>query len=506
MKSPTLLVVGLLVTFLFSPIPEGSAELLHWSTYSSGQASISAKTSPTDEEAASNRSMADIAGTWEGTLEFGGTKLRLVFHIKKISEDSLTATMDSPDQSAMGIKTSAVRYDGKNLTIEVASIMGTFEGEIKSNDSIEGVWKQSGFELTLNLKRAGRESIINRPQEPERPFPYREEEVVIENKEQGIKLSGTLTIPRGNPPFPAVILISGSGPEDRDETVFGHKPFLVLSDYLTRRGIAVLRMDDRGVGGSTGSVWESTSEDLATDVIAEFDYLRTRKEIQPDKIGLIGHSEGGLIAPMVAGRVKDIAFIVLLAGPGIRGNRLILKQIELIGKAEGLSPEKVKENLTLQKSIFEILLEDGDREETKRKVAEILSRSYSKLSDKEKSSAPDSASLIDQNLKKLFNPWFLYFISYDPAPALKKVKCPVLALIGEKDLQVPAEENLKAIEEALTEGGNSDFTVKKVQGVNHLFQRAETGAVSEYSRIEETISPDVLKLVTNWIHEHTKDR
>jgi len=505
MKFLTLLVVGLSITFLFSPIPEGSAEPSHGFTSLSGQTSTSATTSATGEEAASNRSMPDITGTWEGTLEFGGAKLRIVFHIKKISEDSLTATMDSPDQSAMGIKTSAVRYDWKNLTIEVASIMGTFEGEIKSNNSIEGVWKQSGFELELNLKRTDRESTINRPQEPERPFPYREEEVVIENKEQEITLAGTLTIPAGNPPFPAVILISGSGPEDRDETVFGHRPFLVLSDYLTRRGIAVLRVDDRGVGGSSGSVWESTSEDLATDVIAEFNYLRTRKEIHPDKIGLIGHSEGGLIAPMVAGKVKDVAFIVLLAGPGIRGDRLILKQIELIGRAEGLSPEKVKENLALQKSIFKILLEDGDREEAKRKVAEILGRSYSKLSDMEKSSAPDSSTLIDQNLKKLFNPWFLYFISYDPAPALRNVKCPVLALIGEKDLQVPAEENLKAIEEALAEGGNSDFTVKKVEGVNHLFQRAETGAVSEYSKIQETISPDVLKLVASWILEHTKN-
>ena len=266
----------------------------------------------------------DIEGTWMGNLKVpGGLELRIVFNISTNPDGSLKASMDSPDQGVSGIPVESVSYKDGNLNLDVKSIGGSFEGIYKENNkTIEGEWKQAGSAFPLVLNRIEKAPDIHRKQDPIKPYPYTEEEVVYENKEAGIKLAGTLTLPQSGGPFPAVILITGSGPQNRNEEIMGHRPFLVLSDYLTRRGIAVLRVDDRGIGGSTGNFSQATTEDFAGDVLTGIEFLKNRKEIDPSRIGLIGHSEGGLIAPMVAVKSPDIAFIVLMAAPGVTGEEI----------------------------------------------------------------------------------------------------------------------------------------------------------------------------------------
>jgi len=441
-----------------------------------------------------------LTGVWEGKLKFQGAELRIVFRVSEKPDGSYSALLDSPDQGATGIPVDKVRFEDSTVVFEIPSIMGMYEGIVEKGFlAIKGTWKQSGFELPLDLERVDKVPTVSRPQLPGKPYPYNEEEVTYENGAAGIKLSGTLTYPKEGAPFPAVILISGSGPQDRDETVFGHKPFLVLADYLTRKGIAVLRVDDRGVGGSTGSLWESTSEDFAQDVLAGIEYLKTRKEIDNSRIGLIGHSEGGIIAPMVAARSSDVAFIVLMAGTGVRGEDLLYMQSRLIGRASGTDDEKLARNEELQRKLFRIVKTEGDLSVAEKRIRQTLEEAINGMSEEERSSIPDRDIYIDTQVKNLLSPWFRFFLIYDPLPALTNVRCPVLALGGDKDLQVPADVNLKAIEEALKKGGNNHVTVKKFEGLNHLFQSAETGTVSEYSTIEETISPVVLETIAAWI-------
>jgi pimeloyl-ACP methyl ester carboxylesterase len=308
-------------------------------------------------------------------------------------------------------------------------------------------------------------------------------------------------MPNGPGRFPALILISGSGPQDRDETIFQHKPFLLLADALTRRGVAVLRVDDRGVGGSTGSTSQSTSEDFAGDVLAGIAFLKSRPEIDSRKIGLAGHSEGGLIAPMVAARSNDVAFIVLLAGTGLPGDQIIILQQRLIGKVMGADEKSLDTQQDIQKQLDEIVKAEPDHDKMVKRLREALKKIWSKLSEQERKEAGDFEALLESQGKVLESPWYRFFLMFDPRPTLAKVRCPVLALNGEKDLQVPPKENLAEIEKALKRGGNMQVTVKELPGLNHLFQTCKTGAVSEYAAIEETMSPAALKVITDWVAE-----
>ena len=303
---------------------------------------------------------------------------------------------------------------------------------------------------------------------------------------------------------PAVILITGSGQQNRDEEIFGHRPFLVLSDNLTRQGIAVLRVDDRGIGGSTGNFSQATTEDFAGDVLAGVEFLKNRTEINPDQIGLIGHSEGGLIAPIVAVKSPDIAFIVLMAAPGLTGEEILYMQSDLIARAEGVSNETIAQNRALMNRMFSVVKEEENNTIAEEKLREILRAELANLSEEEKANLGYSEAAIDSQVKELSSPWMRFFLIYDPRPTLMRVKCPVLAISGEKDLQVPPKENLLAIDEALRAGGNKDYSVKELPGLNHLFQTAKTGSPSEYARIEETISPVALETIGNWISEHTQ--
>ncbi len=447
-----------------------------------------------------------VEGLWQGKLKVPGGELRIVFHINKAADGKLSATLDSPDQGARGIAVEECALSNGRLTLAAKSIGGGYEGTMKNDGTIEGTWKQSGSSLPLVLKRIEKVEEARRPQEPKKPYPYREEEVEFENSAGGFKLAGTLTEPETGGPFPAVVLITGSGPENRDEEVFGHKPFLVLADYVTRQGIAVLRYDDRGVGKSGGSSQTATTVDLATDAQAAFEYLKTRKEIDPKRIGLLGHSEGGVIAPIVANEAPDVAFVVLMAGTGLPGDSVLMLQSQLVAKAEGAADTTLAKSAVVQRALLNLAMSEPDTAVAAAKLRPLLKQAMTQLSPNDSQALSSSDQAVEQQVKQVLTPWFRYFLTYDPRPALRQLKVPVLAVVGSKDVQVAPEENLAAIEAALKEGSNKDYTVRELPGLNHLLQTANTGGVSEYTKIDETISPSALKVMGDWILAHTRTK
>ena len=431
----------------------------------------------------------NIVGDWQGTLKAGPTELRLALHVVKGDDGGFKATLDSIDQGANGIPVTTISLKDSNLIFTVAAVRGFYEGKVNPDGMIiDGTWSQKGASLPLVLKRVKNVAELKqrRPQNPVKPYPYREEDVAYKNDAAGITLAATLTIPPGKGPFPAVLLITGSGPQDRDESLMGHRPFLVLADYLTRRGIIVLRADDRGVGKSGGNLAEATTADFATDAEAGVAYLKTRPEADPRKIGLIGHSEGGVIAPMVAARNPGVAFIVMMAGTGVPGDEVIAAQGLLISQAGGMSREQAEKDATEEREILALVKQEKSDAVLEKKLRERLA-----------GKVPQAR--IGMQIKVMSAPWFRYFLAYDPAIALKQVACPVLAVNGEKDLQVPPKQNVPAIRNALEAAGNKHFEVEELPGLNHLFQTAKTGAPSEYGQIEETMSPMALERIARWV-------
>jgi len=441
----------------------------------------------------------DITGQWNGALTIQGTQLRLILHVTK-SADVYTSTLDSPDQGAKGIPVTSTTFADQVLKFEVVNLGIQYTGELKDN-IITGTFKQGAGSFPMNLSREiMAKKVVVRPQEPASPYPYYSEEVKFENKNEKIVLAGTLTLPKKEGNFPAVILITGSGPQNRNEELAGHKPFLVLSDYLTRNGIAVLRYDDRGTAESQGNFKTATTVDLASDVESAFAYLQTRKEINRKKIGLIGHSEGGVIAPIVAAKINDVSFIVLLAGTGIPGDQLLLLQGELIGKSYGLSDEKLQATKNLNKGAFDIVKNSTSPQMLETELTAYIRRNL----PPEKPAGISDDDLIKTQVTSLTTPWMQYFIKYDPSLILQKVKCPVLALNGSNDLQVPPKVNLAAIKEGLEKGGNKNVTVMEIPKLNHLFQESVTGSPLEYDKIEQTFSPIASKEILDWINQKIK--
>lgn len=433
---------------------------------------------------AAHAQTADPSGDWRGPLTVGAIHLRLGMHL------GATSTIDSPDQGAFGMP-AQMTTTGRHVTVAVPSIGAVFEGDVSADGAqLVGQWRQSGQDFPLTLER-GAYAALNRPQTPHAPFPYRAEEVGYDNAQRpGVHLAGTLTIPEGRGPFAAVLLITGSGAQDRNETLMGHQPFLVLADYLSRRGFAVLRVDDRGMGGSTGATPNDTTADFATDVEAGVAFLRTRHDIDPARISLIGHSEGGLIAPMVAARDPRIASIVLWAGPGVRGADVMMEQLRASMRASGAPDAAITTAMARQHAVMDALLTAPD--ETTAHTA--LDSVFASIGN-----PPPAAQL-----NMLTSPWFRAFVAYDPAPALRGLRMPVLALLGAKDVQVVATQNEPALRAALA--GDREASVVVLPGLNHLFQTAGTGAVSEYAQIDETISPDALKTMGDWLVAHDRGR
>lgn len=431
-----------------------------------------------------------MEGTWQGTLDTGAIKLRMGLHISKNGTGEFASKLDSIDQGAMGIPVKKTDVSGNTIHLEMSNMQATYDGTLSADGSeIAGKFKQ-GAALPLNFKRVDKIEAINRPQNPKPPFPYDAEDVIYENK-TGIKLAGTITKPRGDGPFPAAIMITGSGPQDRDETLLSHKPFWVIADYLTRRGFAILRVDDRGMGKSTGNSTRATMDDMAGDVLAGVEYLKGRKEIDAKQIGVIGHSEGGIVGPLAASRSSDIAFVVLLAGTGVTGEQVMLLQSEMVIRSGGGGQEMIAKNRALQEKIFSVLR------------ANLAEKDEKVLTEKLREAAGSDPAMAGQ-YAMVTAPEIRSFILLDPGEALRKLKVPVLALNGSKDVQVPPQQNLPAIVAALTAGGNGDVTAIELPGLNHLFQKCKTCSPAEYGTLEETFSTTALEIMGDWMVRHTR--
>jgi hypothetical protein len=441
---------------------------------------------------------------WKGTIEVPGQPLDFVVVFRATGEaGQYTATIDIPAQGAKGLALAEVSLTQAEIHFRIPPPADAVFETRRSDDgrTATGQMTQHGMTYALRMEQITEDEAKAvgppRPQTPRPPFPYTVREVTYENPVDGTKLAATLTIPEGPGPHPAVILITGSGAQDRDETIFGHKPFFVLADHLTRGGVAVLRVDDRGVGGSSGGDSQPTSKDFANDVVSGIKFLKGQPEIDPGRIGLIGHSEGGIIAPLVASRSKDVDCIVLLAGPGLPGEQILKLQQEAIVRAAGVPDDRCQELLRAQEALFELLRAEADEPAIRTALREYVRCQLGLLGTEP---APEQ---IQQGVKlgmaQFGSPWMRWFMRHDPREVLSRVKCPVLALIGSLDLQIPAKDNLPEIERTLRQANNPDVTVKQLPGLNHLFQEARTGLPAEYGLIEQTIAPAVLDEIATWL-------
>jgi uncharacterized protein len=455
-----------------------------------------------------------ITGNWEGTLTVQNTELPIIFHIKKDSTDKLTATFDSPKQQAYNLPCNDVMITGDSVILVMKMINGKYTGLLSADKKmLTGNWSQGGASFPLIMKKTSDVATakeIKRPQTPKPPFNYHTEDVSYSNADGSIQFGGTFTRPLDKvlKKYPAVLLITGSGRQDRDETIFDHKSFAVIADHLTQQGIAVLRVDDRGVGKTTGSFATSTSADFAKDVEAGIDYLKTLPNVDAANIGLIGHSEGGMIAPMVASKRKDVKFIVLLAGPGVPIIDLMEKQSVEVMIAGGISKEQSDQYKPLYKSLMTAIMNEQDTAISLKKATEIFTEWQNKTSKEvvqkitNVTDEKTQANFIADFVNGIKSPWFSYFIRFNPAEYLSKTHCAVLALNGEKDLQVDAKQNLAAIKSNLPKTTNA--TIKEMPGLNHLFQHCKACSVQEYAELEETFAPEVLEIMAQWIKTVTK--
>lgn len=444
-----------------------------------------------------------LAGHWQGSLKPAPVvELRLVMELSDTGAGQVGGLMISVDQGQARIPITALTESGGQVHLEAESVGGAFDGRLSADGSeIAGDWKQSGQATPLVFKRLDKAPDFSRAQEPKKPYPYEEELVVVDHAAAGCKLAGTLTLPRGAGPHPAVVLITGSGPQDRDEAIMGHRPFFVLADHLTRQGIAVLRYDDRGVGESTGDFGAATHTDFAADALAAVAFLKSRKEIDGSRIGLVGHSEGGVAAPLAAVQSQDVSFIVLLAGVGVPIEQLLVRQAQDIARVMGADEAAISRTRATQLETFAVLKAEPDNAAAEKKLRELARRQMDELTAEQELQLGLSDSVIDSQIRMALSPWFRRLLTCDPRPTLRQVRCPVLALNGEKDLQVAANENLQAIREALAAGGNQRVKTAELPGLNHLFQTCQTGAIAEYAQIEETFNPAALQMVSDWILE-----
>lgn len=439
----------------------------------------------------------NLIGDWFGSLSNGAKDLKIIFHIEK-KDNKLVGTMDSPDQGAYGLNLNEVTLKNSEVIFDMSVFKISYKGQFYAKDSIIGEFKQGTYTTTLNLKKSDKalSTKPNRPQEPKGPFPYKIKEVTFKNDLENFKLAGTLTIPEGKGPFPAMILVSGSGQQNRDSEIMGHKPFWVIADYLTRNGIAVLRYDDRGAGKSEGNFQAATTADFAYDAQSAYIFLKKQKKIDKDRIGIIGHSEGGMVAQMVAAADTQVRMIVLLASPGVPISELMLKQTEMTLRQSGISEAEIQVSIELNRKFYNVLLNQPDNNLAKKEIENIINDHANSMTSEEANEIKKQQPILT---KTLLTPWFRYFINFVPDHYLKQVKCPVLAINGDKDVQVSCEENLYGIAGSLEKYGNRRYEFHKMPNLNHLMQTCETGAVSEYMKIEETFSPDVLKIMRDWI-------
>jgi hypothetical protein len=431
----------------------------------------------------------DIAGYWSGKIKMLTMNLDFQIKVEK-AKKTFNAFMNIPSQKVNNYQLQVFTFKKNNLHFELPSQAGTakFDGEL-NGDSIKGKINQAGIQGSFYLKRSEEQKVVKEIEPKiEEPLHYLEDEVAF--KSGRILLAGTLTIPKEDKNYPAVILLTGSGPQNRDEE------------------IAVLRYDDRGVGGSTGNTMQSTTEDFAGDAQAAIDFLKKQKKIDKNKIGFLGHSEGGIIAPMVAENSNDAAFVVLMSGTGVKGGEVLLEQQRLILKASGVADSLIEQNIELQKKINSVLMTERDLNDIKNEIQKFAEKDFASLSTEIKESIKDKKAYINSNVQSQIimfnNPWFRFFIRYDPAPALQKVKVPVLMTFGELDLQIPVNQNRPKMEEALRLGGNKNFKSITFPKANHLYQEAKTGSPGEYNELKKEFVPGFLQTISDWILEVTK--
>jgi len=444
----------------------------------------------------------DLPGVWHGTAKTPDDKEVLFVFLFEKNENSLTTTMAVPTFNVSGIKPKSTALNQGKLTIDASELGMKYEGIWnQSLHQIEGTYTEGGVRLNLNLKKGNPKiAKVNRPQEPVKPYPYHEEQVVFDNTEAGIKLSGTFTKPKKNGKYPVVILISGSGRHDRDGSMMTHKPFLVLSDYLTRNNIAVLRYDDRGFGQSTGDFSQATTADFAQDALSAVKYLKSRNDI--DQIGFIGHSEGGIIAPLAANQSEDVNFIVTLAATGIPGREVAVQQ------SKALRPFPVQDEVSFERNVrksIDIVTSDMEISEKRNTLYTHNTAYLTPILKSLGATDQNIEAFIKKETETVLKPWNHYFFNYDPSDEFEKLKIPVLSLNGNKDIQVDADINQNAIKKALLKGNNENHQVVSLDGLNHLFQKCKTGSIDEYKDIEQTMSPQAMEEISNWIHKITRD-
>lgn len=433
----------------------------------------------------------EIIGSWAGELDIQGTKLPIIFNIKSI-ETGLTTTMDSPAQGAKDIPVAKTTFEKNELFLDASNMKIEFKGTLV-NDKIDGTFSQGGMNLPLVLSR---KKEANRPQTPKAPFDYEIQEVIFVNPIDLNTLAGTLTTPKNKKNFPVVVLITGSGQQNRDEEIFGHKSFWVIADDFAKKGIAVLRLDDRGIGGSNkGNNTTPTSQNFATDINAAVNFLSLKGY---KNIGLAGHSEGGMIAPMVASQNNKVKFVVSMAGPGIPIEELLQLQSRAVAKLDGASDADLKMNEELNRKLYAVI-KNPKSNDLKSEIKTILSEELKKLPKEQLPPESEIEKMLESEAKQISNPWFVYFLKFNPDDYWSKLKIPVLALNGSLDSQVTSKENLAGIKSSLEKAKNKSFEIIEFPNLNHPFQEAKTGAVSEYAEIEQTISPTLLNKMSSWI-------
>ena len=460
------------------------------------------------------KAQTNFTGIWNGSLKIAG-ELHLVLHITQSADGTYSGTLDSPDQNVTNIKCDKVIVQtglpgSSTLSFSIDKLKVSYTGKLLNDSTLSGTFTQ-GVNIPLDFHRSIMAYVakqINHPQTPKPPFPYKTEDVTYTNN--SLQYGGTLTTPQGRGKFPAVLLITGSGQQDRDETIFGQKPFAVLADALTRDGFVVLRVDDRGIGNSTGNFATSTTADFVNDVNASVDYLKTRSEVNDKKVGLLGHSEGAMIAPVVASQRKDISFIILLAAPGVKIIDLMAEQNAAVLKSVGVDATIADNFKPVYTQIVTIINNAPDTATAKENLIQYINDWYSKsdaatLNALGFKSADDVQSYVHDLIAEYSNPWFKYFLQFDPQPyltELKKVK--VLALNGSRDIQVVSQQNLPAVKSALLQGETKTFETKELPGLNHLFQTCHTCTVAEYGQLEETIAPVALQTITDWLNQNVR--
>ena len=437
-------------------------------------------------------------GNWQGAIEVSNMRMRLAFHISHDEKGELIASVDSLDQGIQGIPASQVTEKNGELELQIPVFRAEYRGTLSaSKNEITGHWTQNHDLETLDFHRSDKPLELRRPQNPAKPYPYKEEEVSFPAGDGRAALAGTLTVPQGPGPFPAAVFVSGSGPTDRDASVAGHKPFLVLADFLTRKGFAVLRYDKRGVGQSTGDSELASMDDLTRDAQSAVSYLKSRKEVDAKRLGVLSHSEGGIIAASLATRSTDLNWLVFLATPATTGERTLLKQSELIARTGGLPEEQIARSQQFDRMAYTAVREEKSTTALESKLNELIEKSGL--------GAATPPAALQAQIRLMTTPWFRQFLDLDPGPLLEQLKIPVLALIGDRDLQVDAEDTVPLMRSAYEKSGNKDFTVAEVEGVNHLFQKAQSGSPALYGAIEETIAPEVLNVIGRWLDQRTAE-